>query len=611
MWTIDNSTSVADKPTKDAAVETAPRYFFDGDPAEGILATVIPDWWLNMVQSELVAIAQLLGASPDRDDDAQCATALDGVRALRAFDADSGVAQATVALSFMLGTTNSRVRGTNTGNGLIGCLGSSDNQSSYSVGIASNALTFYSGEFYNFAAGCHTVTLAGTAGVGLASQDCALAGDYGAIIASENSCAVTAAHSAVVASDGCTADTNGGAGSNQFIAACDGVTVSDAYAGALCSSNSTIDGNKACAVACDGVNLTAGKTAAVACSGVDITTTIGAAMACDGGSANPSEINKPRSALISCRTTTIDLGAADGYSVGIASRFAYNDDDYYVFGGYDASWTDAVAGNRKWAIDSSTGTFYSDSGTYATGADYCELFPNAEGVEIEPGFAVVLQDDGSVCKTSAGDDILGVVSATPTVVGNDAPFAYAQRYVKDAFGRRVMAERYEAVQRVTEDETRLIRISPAQFEARQVAGAVGYSQTVPAAGSDKTPAYFAEIVVSVTREVIEHITVEQYNDASYPCASKRAVPCAAVNPEYDPSRPYVSRAQRPAEWVKVGMYGQIACRVVAGGTGRYLRAGDGGVMVRTNKRTNVRVIGAAVPYADGIEVVRAVVASAV
>lgn len=74
MFRIDNETAVAVMPA--APLAGAPGYFTNGDPGQGIQATVVDAHWLNMVQEELLAVVQAGGLTPDKGNFNQVLAAL-------------------------------------------------------------------------------------------------------------------------------------------------------------------------------------------------------------------------------------------------------------------------------------------------------------------------------------------------------------------------------------------------------------------------------------------------------------------------------------------------------------------------------------------------------
>jgi hypothetical protein len=64
MRRIKSPTAVASRPAV-PALTGAEGYFTNGNPGAGVPATVMPDWWLNMMQDEFLAILAAAGIAPD------------------------------------------------------------------------------------------------------------------------------------------------------------------------------------------------------------------------------------------------------------------------------------------------------------------------------------------------------------------------------------------------------------------------------------------------------------------------------------------------------------------------------------------------------------------
>ena len=179
------------------------------------------------------------------------------------------------------------------------------------------------------------------------------------------------------------------------------------------------------------------------------------------------------------------------------------------------------------------------NGTFAgtvsssTGADYAEYFEWKDGNpnnEDRVGYIVTLDGD-KIVKANTGDDVLGICSGTAMVLGDSAEWNWSKRYLTDDFGR-IIYEDYDVEHEEVKDEN--------------------------------------------TGEVIEEAWTEHIH------APKQ-------NPEYDASKPYVKRADRP-EWQIVGMMGKIYVRddgscVVNG----YADVKDG-IATKANGKTNMRVM---------------------
>nr|WP_240546076.1 peptidase G2 autoproteolytic cleavage domain-containing protein [Paenibacillus artemisiicola] len=138
-----------------------------------------------------------------------------------------------------------------------------------------------------------------------------------------------------------------------------------------------------------------------------------------------------------------------------------------------------------------------DGASYNTGgADYAEMFQSHDETIIDVGYFVTLEGDRIRIAAASDAYILGISSATPSIVGNSAELSWHGRYRLDAWGRRTYHE---------------VRV-PAVMDRQ---------------GNELTP---------------EHTEVQP-----------------VMNPEWDPQRAYVPRKQRP-EWVAVGLIGKMLVR---------------------------------------------------
>jgi len=77
MRRIDNATSVASPPAVPGA--GLEGYFTNGSPGGGVPATIVEDWWLNMMQGEVHSVVVAAGLTPSKTDWTQL---LQAIRAL-------------------------------------------------------------------------------------------------------------------------------------------------------------------------------------------------------------------------------------------------------------------------------------------------------------------------------------------------------------------------------------------------------------------------------------------------------------------------------------------------------------------------------------------------
>lgn len=74
MFRTDNSTSIGILPTIPAV--GTPAFFTNGNPVSGVPATVVDDWWMNMMQEEIMTVIVQSGLTPAKTDFTQLWQAL-------------------------------------------------------------------------------------------------------------------------------------------------------------------------------------------------------------------------------------------------------------------------------------------------------------------------------------------------------------------------------------------------------------------------------------------------------------------------------------------------------------------------------------------------------
>lgn len=144
------------------------------------------------------------------------------------------------------------------------------------------------------------------------------------------------------------------------------------------------------------------------------------------------------------------------------------------------------------------------------GADYAEWFEWGDGNpdnQDRVGHSVTLRD-GKIWLANDGDDVLGVISATPGVVGDNAEDQWAGKYLYDDFGRPLLEE-YEIV--------------------TWTEGGTEYTFAMESIPPGAVPP---------------------------PDAVRRTEKRPKLNPDWNPNTPYIPRSQRP-EWTVVGLLGKL------------------------------------------------------
>ena len=170
------------------------------------------------------------------------------------------------------------------------------------------------------------------------------------------------------------------------------------------------------------------------------------------------------------------------------------------------------------------GEVRADGSFVGGGADYAEMFEWSDGNsgnEDRRGYSVVLTDGNKIRKSTSDDaaaDIIGIVSASPMVVGDTQSMKWEGKYLKDDFGNYIY-ENY-TVTNWTEGETKH------SYE------------------TDKIPSD-----VTVPKDAV----VSDKNADGVELKRRK------LNPEYDDTKTYIPRDERQ-EWGAIGMVGKLRMR---------------------------------------------------
>ena len=178
-----------------------------------------------------------------------------------------------------------------------------------------------------------------------------------------------------------------------------------------------------------------------------------------------------------------------------------------------------------------TGAVYGAAAYNSSGADYAEMWEWADGNpdnEDRRGKFVTVDENNKIRIATTDDDyILGIISATPCVVGDVQSENWREMYLKDVFGQPIV-KKVDVPEHIDEE----------------------------------------------TGELVKAHTEEQW----------------VLNPEYDPTRPYVSRDERK-EWAAVGLMGKLV--VIDDGTcvaGRYCKLTGNGTATSSTDKNDWRVL---------------------
>jgi hypothetical protein len=188
---------------------------------------------------------------------------------------------------------------------------------------------------------------------------------------------------------------------------------------------------------------------------------------------------------------------------------------------------------------SSKGAGWFASTVTSTGADYAELFEWLDGnPDDEDRIGLLVTLDGEKIRlANEGDDVIGAISGTAMVLGDNAAYEWKDKYVTDNYGRIVYGEPVE------------------EF--------VEYTDTVDPEDASTW----------VVRK-------ESAGFHTYP----------KINPNFDASQEYIGREHRK-EWDAVGMLGKLyvnddgSCAV-----GGYVTVGNNGIATASDTKTNMRVM---------------------
>lgn len=198
----------------------------------------------------------------------------------------------------------------------------------------------------------------------------------------------------------------------------------------------------------------------------------------------------------------------------------------------------------------STGV-YAKGNYNASGADYAELFEWADGnPEHADRVGRFVTLEGKNIRLAGPEDgyILGIVSGAPSVVGDVYDDQWQGMYLTDIFGRPIWED--VEVPAVTEEVEVPVEVSNGGDEA-------------------------------------VHMEIRMENRVIIPAHMERR---QKLNPDYDPSQPYVPRSERP-EWDAVGMLGKLVA--VDDGTCQengWATVGEGGAATASEERTRFRVM---------------------
>ena len=223
---------------------------------------------------------------------------------------------------------------------------------------------------------------------------------------------------------------------------------------------------------------------------------------------------------------------AKGQSQTAMGKFNIGDTSNRLIVGIGTSDT---ARKNGFTVSSKGAGWFADAVT-STGADYAEYFEWQDGnpdSEDRIGLMVTLDGD-KIRLANDGDEVIGVVSGTAMVLGDNQAYEWKNKYLTDDYGRIIYDEPVEEFHEYTD-----------------------------------------------VQEDMTFVTVRE--SAGFQVSPK-------INPNYDPDQEYIGRENRK-EWDAIGMIGKLhvtddgSC--VANG---YAKVSENGVATASAERTNIRVM---------------------
>lgn len=198
--------------------------------------------------------------------------------------------------------------------------------------------------------------------------------------------------------------------------------------------------------------------------------------------------------------------------------------------------------SRKFWLHGTTGDLFLYGAISNSGGDYAEMVENLTPGVIPAGTVLVRVGD-RVRAGVAGDTapIWGVVSARPTVVGNDHD-EWQGRYELDEWGRSISVD-IPMVRWGELTEREMVKVSEGNGEDQSGVAHIE-NETLVREGYDGR--------------------VDELDGRDIPEDAERyTLPDLVTVPEWDPRRPWVKRRDRPEEWTAAGWLGQIRTRITA------------------------------------------------
>jgi len=206
----------------------------------------------------------------------------------------------------------------------------------------------------------------------------------------------------------------------------------------------------------------------------------------------------------------------------------------------------------------SNGVGYFNGGTQNSGADYAEMFQSADGKCIPKGRFVSFKEK-SDCVCPGCNEIIGVSSVKPTVLGDSAPLEWKCRFLTNEIGERIVG----VVQK-----TDLVFVPKSDVIDPSIQSSILESVPVP------------NTAENLSMEIVEE------KDDGYEIKITYEEEDFMENPEYDPNIKYIPREDRP-EWNEIGLVGKLwVCKANPSDefvVGDYVTSDENGMAVKSEK----------------------------
>ncbi len=470
MYWPDNSTSAGAAPAVPAVSSASPSYFTSGVPSV-TPPTVVDDWWLNTVLAELVAIATIDGASLDKANNDQAAEVLQPIRGIKAATSDS-TATGTTFKALIAASTSSRANnasgafvaactfGTATGAGsaviaatgtiassalasgansaVIGSYGTSavnkiDAAGDRSAVIASKATSGGVITHADSEASAVVACVEGTSGLSVNGIATGAFASKGGLVQTS-----TATACAIIASQDCAAGDTGVTGAACIASGGSSAADGDFSATLASSAGCYASGDRSLVAASMNSDASGAQSAVIGSYDAQASVTHSMVLA-SGETGVTIGCRQARSILAASRRSEVGVGSGSGQAMLVCSDRAELIDSNTLALGYHATTTPTFNGtsnkNLMIKFDGVNGDGYFDGGADLGVADYAELFELAvPGSPMAPGVLVALDEFGKAKVAEAGDEVIGVSTLAPSILGNAAPLNWSGRYLVDDWG---------------------------------------------------------------------------------------------------------------------------------------------------------------------------------